>query len=206
MGESLAETTQQWTNESVLKFAAGRDPVQAVVHAARDAALQAMDAGWGGPPYDPIRLAEMRGLAMSPRADIPDARTVPSGAGRLLIEYNPTRPAARLRYSIAHEIAHTLFPDCAARIRNRGGSHTGIGDEWQLETLCNIAAAELLMPLGSISNYEAALLDIDKISEARKRFEVSTEAVLIRLAHLSSAPCAVFVASRKAASDDYTFD
>lgn len=195
-------SVQRWTNESVLKFAAGREPVEAIVQAAREVALKAMDNGWLGPPFDPIRLAEMHGISVSPRADIPDARTVPVGPSRFVIEYNPTRPAARLRYSIAHEIAHTLFPDCGTRIRNRGGSHTGLGDEWQLETLCNIAAAELLMPLGSMSTDEVDLLDINKVSGARKRYEVSTEAVLIRLAHLSSEPCAVFVASRRSRSSD----
>ena len=200
---------QHWTNESVLKFAAGREPVQAIVQAAREVALKAMDDGWIGPPFDPIKLAEMHGIAVSPRADIPDARTVPLGPSRFVIEYNPTRPPARLRYSIAHEIAHTLFPDCSTRIRNRGGSHGGLGDEWQLETLCNIAAAELLMPLGSMRADEADLLDINKVSDARKRFEVSTEAVLIRLAHLSSEACAVFVASRRSRAHDdasYSFD
>jgi hypothetical protein len=43
------------------------------------------------------------------------------------------------------------------------------------------------------------LLDINTISETRKRFDVSTEAVLIRLAHLSDEPCAVFMASGREA-------
>jgi hypothetical protein len=204
----LTASAETWTNDSVLKFAGGREPVQALVEAARDLILKAIDEGWSGPPFDPMQLAELRGIQVSPRGDIPDARTVPQGQNRLIIEYNPTRPNGRVRYSIAHEIAHTLFPDCGVKIRNRG-LHGGGKDDWQLEALCNIAAAEILMPMGSMKTDDVGLLDINIISETRKRFDVSTEAVLIRLAHLSDEPCAVFTASRREAfhvSSTYWFD
>ena len=197
MEDVLKVADQNWTNESVLKFAAGRDPVQAVVQATRDVVLEAIDKGWSGPPFDPMKLAELRGLSISPRADIRDARTIPAGNRRFLIEYNPTRPIGRLRYSIAHEIAHTFFPDCGERVRNRAKAEpSDSADEWQLEALCNIAAAEILMPIGSLDADELMTLDINRVSAVRKKFDVSTEAVLVRLAHLSEQPCAVFVASR----------
>jgi IrrE N-terminal-like domain len=182
--------------------------VQAVVHAARELVLNAIDSGWSGPPFDPFKLAEIRGIGISARADIPDARTVPAGQNRFLIEYNPTRTAGRLRYSIAHEIAHTLFPDCGERIRNRSRTAAS-GDDWQLEALCNIAAAEILMPIGSMKKEQTNPLDIDGILKSRKHFDVSTEAVLIRLVHLSDEACAVFVASRSADSSSggkYAYD
>ncbi len=151
----------------------------------------------------------MRGIQLSPRADIPDARTVAVSQNHFVIEFNPTRPVGRLRYSIAHEIAHTLFPDCGVRVRNRARTHQGQGDEWQLEALCNIAAAEILMPVGSMNKEQTEILDIDQIAKSRKQFDVSTEAVLIRFAHLSEEPCAVFVASKKdntPGSRKYSFD
>lgn len=196
-GGRLKVAHQRWTNASVLKFAAGRDPVQAVVQMTRDIVLEAIDKGWVGPPFDPMKLAELRGLSIAPRGDIRDARTIPARHNRFLIEYNPTRPSGRLRYSIAHEIAHTLFPDCGERVRNRAKvERSDAADDWQLEALCNIAAAEILMPIGSLKSEDLSALDINKVSEVRKKFEVSTEAVLIRLANLSEQPCAVFVASR----------
>ena len=152
----MSATVEVWTNESVLKFADGREPVQALVEAARTLILNAIDEGWSGPPFDPMKLAELKGIHVSPRGDIPDARTVPLGQNRLAIEYNPMRPNARVRYSIAHEIAHTLFPDCAAKVRNRE-LHGGGKDDWQLEALCNIAAAEILMPAGSMTSDEVGL-------------------------------------------------
>lgn len=209
-GGRLSAVDQSWTNLSVLKFAAGRDPVQTVVQVSRDIVLEAIDKGWSGPPFDPMKLADLRGLPVSPRGDIRDARTVPAGHNRLLIEYNPNRPSGRLRYSIAHEIAHTFFPDCGARVRNRTAVNPrSETDDWQLEALCNIAAAEILMPIGSLRVEEVANLDINKVSEIRKKFDVSTEAILMRLANLSDQPCAVFVASQWDGSRDtgtYKFD
>lgn len=191
----MRTATHHWSNESVKRLAGERDPVEAVVHAAREMVLEAIDKGWLGPPYDPFKLAEMRGIAVSPRADIPDARTIPIGQNRFLIEYNPTRPPARLRYSVAHELAHTLFSDCGERIRNRAKAGEG-QDDWQLEALCNVAAAEILMPVGSMEREPSDALTIESVLAARRRYEVSTEAVLIRLIHLSEEPCSAFVASR----------
>jgi hypothetical protein len=46
-----------------------------------------------------------------PREDLYDARLVPAEGGRVRLEFNPTRPRGRVRFTIAHELAHTFFPD-----------------------------------------------------------------------------------------------
>src|SRR5260370_36865772 len=56
-----------------------------------------------------------------------------------------------LRFAHASGCAKTScfwqgWPVCAERVRNRARMPFGEGDEWQLEALCNIAAAEILMP------------------------------------------------------------
>lgn len=184
----------QWTNKSVLAFAGGRDPLHQMEERAKAAALLAMDQGWQGPPFDPISLAKILKLPIAPRADIPDARTVPIGSG-ISIEFNPLRPRGRVRFSIAHEIAHSFFPDCAEQVRNRGSSHSSTPDEWQLEVLCNIGAAELLMPTGSFPELAKANLEIHGLIELRKKFDVSTEALFIRAVKLTAEPYAAFCAS-----------
>jgi Zn-dependent peptidase ImmA (M78 family) len=50
-------------------------------------------------------------------------------------------------------LAHLLFDDHAEQIRNRQTDHSS--DEWQLELLCNIAASEFVMPVGSFPDPEA---------------------------------------------------
>ncbi|PRH04655.1 hypothetical protein C6T60_15890 [Burkholderia multivorans] len=186
----------RWTNASVTAFAAGSDPVEMMEQKARELVLKAMDEGWAGPPFDPLALAKWRNMRVEARGDIPDARTVPAADDELVLQYNPTRPRGRLRFSIAHEIAHSLFPDCADEIRHRDGGPTPSKDNWQLEVLCNIGAAELLMPLGSFSQLTGLELSMRSVNELRKRFDVSVEACLIRLTKLAATPCAAFCASR----------
>jgi hypothetical protein len=100
-----------WTNESVLAFAGDRDPLDAVEEAARNLVYEAVQAGWDGPPFDPFDLARILGNEVVPREELSDARTVPVGGGEVSIEYNPARPRHRLRFSLAHEIAHTAIHD-----------------------------------------------------------------------------------------------
>jgi Zn-dependent peptidase ImmA (M78 family)/O-acetyl-ADP-ribose deacetylase (regulator of RNase III) len=187
----------RWSNPSISAFAAGDDPVEKMVKTALRAALEAIQDGWQGPPFDPFRLAEYRGIKVVPRDDISDARTVPVGAERLQIEYNPNRPIQRIRYSIAHEIAHTFFPDCAERVRHRAAATESVPVERELEMLCNLGAAELLMPTGSFPDLKAKLLTIEGLLELRKQYQVSAESVSLRYVNMTEQPIAVFVASRK---------
>jgi len=187
----------RWTHESVVRLAGDRDPIVVVTERARELVMRAMDGGWAGPPFDPLALAtQFLKLEVVASDDVPDARTVPTSKGAR-IEFNPNRPRERRRYSIAHEIAHTLFPDCAERVRNRGSHHADpTSHDWQLETLCNVAAAEILMPIGSLPPPNPAAFSIDMLMRARPKFDVSMEAVLIRAVHIAEFPCAVFAASR----------
>src|SRR5581483_10853484 len=169
----IAEPT--WTNKSVLALAREADPVEIVLAKARELTFSALELGWSGPPYDPFRLAELLNIRVIANEDVPDARTTPS-AGRLRIEFNPNRPAARINYSIAHEIGHSFFPDCAEMIRNRS-KHAGSKDEWQLEMLCNLAAAEILMPIGTLREVDLEP-KIDRVLDLRKEYNVSIEAML----------------------------
>ncbi|MCW5976476.1 MAG: hypothetical protein KIT09_00290 [Bryobacteraceae bacterium] len=185
----------------MLALAGDADPIQLITNKARTLAMEAIQNGWSGPPYDPFELADQLKITITARQDIPDARTVPSRSG-FAIEFNPNRPRSRVKYSICHELAHTLFPDCGQRVRNRITHQDTKGDEWQLESLCNIAAAELLMPVGSIPSLEAGRLTIDGVLEERKNHEVSLEAVLLRGVRITSDQCCVFSASRRDPGSD----
>ena len=189
-----------WTNPSVLALAGDSDPVQAITEKARTLAVEAIQDGWAGPPYDPFALADHLHITVIARQDIPDARTIASRSGYVL-EFNPNRPRNRVKFSICHELAHTLFPDCVDRVRSRVTHRDMKGDEWQLEMLCNIGAAELLMPVGSVPSLEGERLTIETILEARKQHEVSAEAVLLRAVRLTADQCCVFSSSRRPSSE-----
>jgi hypothetical protein len=123
----------------VLKFAGNADPVLLIEAKARELVLKALDSGWSGPPYNPLAIADLLKIPIEANSEVADARTTAADGG-IRIEFNPTRPRERVRFSIAHEIAHTLFPDVAEQTRHRGGTGSA-PDEWQLEMLCNLAAA-----------------------------------------------------------------
>jgi len=183
-----------WTNLSVIKFAGDDDPIKVVQKRVREIVLNAIQEGWGGPPFDPFELAEHLGIPITPREDIQDARTIPVGGRGLRIEFNPNRPRGRVRFSVAHEIGHTLFPDCAETVRTRG--LTEKEDSWQLELLCNLAAGEILMPIGAAFGLEREPLGIDNVLCLQRAYDVSTEAICLRMIKLTVEPCTLFAAAR----------
>jgi O-acetyl-ADP-ribose deacetylase (regulator of RNase III) len=199
--------TVEWTNPSVLALVEDQtetDPETLIVLRAREMALDAMEAGWSGPPYDPFTLADALGIELVARQDLEDARLVAEHE-RPRIEFNPARRPARVRFSIAHEIGHFLFPDYATRARYRDASARR-GDDWQLEVLCNIAAAELLMPAGAFPIEEAQNLSLPHLLDLRAHFEVSTEALLRRIVKLTDRPTSLFAAARLPSSEGFRID
>ena len=188
------QTSLKWKNKSVLAFALDDDPVAKMERVAQGKVLDAMGKGWSGPPFDPLELASLMGIRVRPNASIPDARIDLTG-GKKVIEFNPNKSVGRVNFSIAHEIAHTFFEDWCKRPRNRA-RESGDGQNWQLEMLCNIGAAEILMPLGTFGHDQGGSVSIVDVLELRRKFKVSAEAVLIRIAKMSKTPFLAFAASR----------
>lgn len=185
----------KWTNKSILATAGNKDPVQFIEMKVRDVVLSAMDSGWIGPPFDPVQLAKILGINISANASIPDARTKADKEGFFTVEFNPNKPRRRIRFSIAHEIAHTFFNDCAEEMRNRE-KFSYEKDNWQLEMLCNIAAAEIVMPIGSYYDDFREQKTLWELLELRREFDVSIEAVLIRYVKQGDKSFVIFCASK----------
>src|SRR5882762_2310088 len=165
----------KWTHPSVLTLD-DSDPISAITLRVRNMVLDAIQRGWSGPPYNPFTLAEMRGIKLLPTDRVVDARTYSDDGQHFAIEYNPQRAAARMRYSIAHELVHTLFRDCAERVRNRATHQEMTADDWQLESLCNIGAAEILMPFGMLQQELSVRPSVGLVLELRRRYLASCEA------------------------------
>ncbi len=181
-----------WTNPSVVAFSGKDDPVVKIQERARSLTLSALECGWEGPPYNPIRIAEMLGAKVVPNYDIADARTI-EVSGKAVIEFNPSLARERVRFSIAHEAAHLLFADALDEVRHRGGTGSS-RDEWQLEMLCNLAASEFVMPVGSLGSADLPPR-ISDLMKARTKFDVSAEAFMIRVAKTSKHSIGIFCAS-----------
>jgi len=190
-----------WTNPSVLRFAAGLDPIDLITLKAKDIVMRAIQEGWEGPPFDPFKLASLLKILTIPKDEVLDARILPTASQRLLIEFNPSRPSGRTRFSIAHEIAHSLFPDCIESARNRSRKAEIKQDDWQLELLCDIAASEFLMPTGGDID-SATPVNIDNLLRLQRQFDVSTEAIATRLTKITSEPCTMIAVARVSDADN----
>lgn len=145
-------------------------------------------------PKDPIErltiLASICGIAEvvpmnieQRRGEIRDAVLVPNRSGGRSIIYNPTVPRSRVAFSIAHEIAHTFFPNSihGARFRNICASESREANE--LERLCDLGASELLMPLSEFQNASAGIgYSLSSVPALMEVFGSSFEATAFRLA------------------------
>src|SRR5262249_41913711 len=197
----------QWHHASVKLLAGQGDPVEVVVEKARAMVLEAADAGILTTPVDPFKLAELRSIKVVPKTDVSDAQLDREAGDKPIIWYNPNRPKARIRFSICHELGHFLFPDWAQQVRHRLFHSRTAAVDYELEALCNLAAAELLLPLGSVQEDMSKLdLSVETALKLRVKYEASTEAVLLRLAGLSGTPCAVFAACAETTNMPYRLE
>ena len=187
-----------WTHPSVLKLMqenGSGDPIEIIKDKGRAIVLEAFNRGWYGPPFDLIELAKLQEISVTPYELVHDARIKPIGPrDKYLIEYNPSQSPARINFSLAHEISHTFFSDCAETVRNR---ETKIeGNSWELEFLCNIGAAELLLPYAEFSNEANSVkLDIKNLIGLAKKYNASVESVFLRFCEVVEKPCAIAIAS-----------
>jgi len=200
-----------WSHPSVkalLQESGVQDPYAAMEDRARGLTLSALEKGWKGPPYDPFFLADALEIETVARQDLEDARLVPIEGDKPRIEFNPNRRPARIRFSVAHELGHFLLSDFAEQVRYRDRSHgdTGGADDWQLESVCNVAAAELLMPAGAFPLADTADLSLPHLLDFRKPFGVSTEALLRRVVRLTDQPACLFAAARLPEGDGFRID
>src|SRR6516225_1895758 len=138
----------------------------------------------------PLRAGESSQPAGHPTRGHPGRPNGPCGSRPPPDRVQSKPTPGRLRFSIAHEIAHTLFPDCQQHVRNRAARAHMKDDDWQLEMLCNVAAAELLMPIGSFPDLKDKALSVDALMALQRQYDVSTEALLLRVVRLTDDACA----------------
>lgn len=177
------------------------EPIAAVRKKARDVIDNFHAAFGGGPPFNVTAIASMRGLHWSdddPRFS-PDSEIAPQADGRVVLRVNKNRPATRQRFSICHEVGHTLFPDYQLAVRCRkAAERTFAGPEDLLETLCDIAASELMFPLPWFGDRIAAMeICATSISALATDYLGSPEATIRRLVEFHAEPLAAVFLSWK---------
>jgi len=163
--------------------------VEFVTHQARSL-LQ--ESGITRPPYLPEHLARLRGIRTI-KEDLGnlDGLLIPLREG-FQIKVNITHPPERQNFSCAHEIAHTFFFEEEGKVLIERASKE---DDRQIsnnleEDLCDIAAAELLMPYTVFRQYASCYdFRIECLAPLARMFNTSIFATAVRLVDVSPKTC-----------------
>lgn len=187
-----------WSHKSVkevIKKNEGNNPFDYIRSEAKKLVIRAIEQGWDGPPFNPTELAKILKIQTVPSEFIKDAR-ISIQQGNPLIEYNPKNKFSRINFSVAHEIAHTLFPDWKEKVRNRESKKND--DQRELEMLCDIGASEILLPYSRFSIDANSLpTNLNNLFKLADIYEASLESVFLRYCEVINRPCSIFVCSTK---------
>lgn len=115
------------------------------------------------------------------RGEKRDAVLVNTPAGKVVL-YNPRRPRSRVAFSIAHEVVHTFFPNSSRGARFRHIVAEGSKEARELEGLCDLGAAEIVLPVVEFQKEVGAKYSIAAVERLSRIFGTSFEATLFRLA------------------------
>lgn len=153
--------------------------------------------GWEGPPFDVSALASYCGFDVRYADGFAPTQDACITPGRITV--NRAKPRRRQRYSVSHEIVHTLIPGYREALdtggplwRDEAQAATADAAEIELEHLCQVGAAELLLPYFAFSPDLLALgLSLGTVIALGERYDASTEATARRAVDLSAEPAAV---------------
>lgn len=202
-GAAPAGQSRSWTHSAVRALVdrhGENDPVALVRTISREFVSWAVSCGWDGPPFDPFTLASLRGIKLrSGTSDMDVSAFIhPLDPETLEIVWHPDLPASRRAFSICHEIAHTFFPDAFELVHFRHTARDRFDPDRELEELCDVAAAELLMPLEPfVADLQSLGVSLDGQDALRARYGASREAVALRAMDLTADACAVAIVSER---------
>lgn len=201
MPSGLRNTTLHPHVRALLREMQEADPMVAVRAKAAGVVRDFVAMFGGEPPFNLQALASFRGLHSS--TDAPahsaDSEIVPQADGKVVLRVNRDRPATRQRFSVGHELGHTLFQDFHLKVQCRKAFDRAWADsDDQIEMLCDVAASEFLFPAPWFSDRVGALsLSSLAISTLAADYQASREATLRRLLELRMEPLAVVFFSWK---------
>jgi Zn-dependent peptidase ImmA (M78 family) len=170
-----------------------QDPRSLVINQARklNALYRQFESGTSTPLERLTQLASIKGFEVAPMlldgrhdtqrdAVVIMADATSSKGGHIF--YNPLRSPGRVAFSIAHEIAHTFFPSTHGGARFREMLDDEEQEASELERLCHVGAAELLMPIEEFSYEAKPDWSLHKAHGLAATFGASIEATVFRLA------------------------
>jgi hypothetical protein len=169
-----------------------KDPQDAIV----DCAIELLEeVGIDKPPVDLRIVASYQRVKSIQKVAMEHAgRLIPVGSN-YVIQVRSMDSPSRQNFTIAHEIGHTLLLNSQAPPHKVEDRTTGYYPQKQEEEyLCDLAAAELLMPSAFFwPLVEGKELTISLVEELSQVFDSSRQATAIRLMHTGLWPSAFVV-------------
>ena len=147
------------------------------------------------PPFNMDALASFRSIRQTEDRPIfsEDAELAPDGSGGVIMRINRDRPRTRQRFSVGHEIGHTLFPGYETEVHCRKKPNRDWADKTDpVESLCDIAASEFLFPAPWFDDDVASLAGTSsEIVALAQKYNASPDATVRRLCRIANDPHAV---------------
>jgi len=156
------------------------------------------DRGHDKPPFLPEEFARLQGINKIVKADLGKTSAILLRfSDGYVIKVNQNHHSVRQNFSCAHEIGHILFSELkleryihSIEYRVFNPSITVEVRARARERLCDVAAAELLMPEFVFRKYLSSFgLSISSIEHLANVFKVAVEAAAMRIAEVSVEPC-----------------
>ncbi len=158
-----------------------------------DRILREIDDHWAPPPVDPVLIAQALGYrcVSVDESGLDDAMIMVQN-GTPTILFRRGRSLVRTRFSIFHELAHTLFPDFRNNPLMFGTRVRHFGRQGFLEHLCDVAAAEFAMLIDLFKNdLVRAGFAVSSVEGLCRRYGASQEVVCRRMVECDLQPCAL---------------
>jgi hypothetical protein len=151
-----------------------------------------------GPPFSPFEYAKGLGIEVQFSKGLGiDGMLSRRKGGTFVATLKDTSSCARMNFTLAHEIAHTFFYSDLEEFGEKFRNNVVFDPEE--ERLCDLAAAELLMPFSSFSEElerrtdQRGIIASTVIVDLARLYRVSIVAAAIRVAWVSEdVTCAIW--------------
>ncbi|MDX2007692.1 MAG: ImmA/IrrE family metallo-endopeptidase [Meiothermus sp.] len=148
-------------------------------------------------PLSPERLAAGVGTGLQ-YGKLPEGKFGAFLPEKNQILIDQESPPRRQRFTLAHEVMHVLIQNDDDLLSDLHEAYEGTKLEVELENLCNLGAAEMLLPAETV---EAAIAKKGQspklIPDLAESHQVSEEVVIIALAERGPTPSVVLMAGSK---------
>ena len=179
-------TTKTWTEPLVLELIAShssKDPRRAVEAYAQKLLREAEQTRL---PIDVGLIASVKGIKQREGKHDFAGRIYAEDDGQLVMDLNTAHNSNRRRFTCAHEMMHTAFPNFAEEKRYRMDTTLESNPiNREEEYLCDLGAAALLMPADLVASSYRLCDGLSAVEALSNDAEVSFEAAGNRLAELS---------------------